>query len=105
MLAAFFNQGFDLAGRKIDALDRSADIFVRRRRSGHEHAARGNPGKAAIVADVAFAVGADRRAVGAALDFRPPPSARPAIPASDVVRGFRPAPPSRPASPPGLPEI
>ena len=70
MLAAFVEQGLDLAGSQIDALDRAADIFRRARRPRHHGAARGDPAEAAIVADVAFAVGPERRAIGAAGNFR-----------------------------------
>ena len=39
-------------------------------RPRHQHVARRNPAEAAIVADVHLAVGAERRAVGAARNFR-----------------------------------
>ena len=39
-------------------------------RARHHGAARRDPAKAAIVADIAFAVGPDRRAIGAAGNFR-----------------------------------
>src|SRR4051794_27546869 len=64
MLAAFGHHGFDMAGQKVDALDRAADIFVRLRRARHHRAARSNPAKSAVVADVALAVRSHRRAVG-----------------------------------------
>src|SRR5216683_301697 len=70
MLAAFVEKGFDLAGRKIDALDRAADIFMRFGRARHHGTPRRDPAEAAIVADVDLAVGAHRRAIGAARNFR-----------------------------------
>ena len=70
MLAAFVEQAFDLAGGKIDALDRAADIFMRFGSARHHGAPRRDPAEPAIVADIAFAVGSDRRAIGAAGNFR-----------------------------------
>src|ERR1700722_7507032 len=69
MRAAFVDDRLHLAALHIDPLDGTAEI-VFRLRSRHDHVAGRDPAKAAIVADVAFAVGSDRRAIGAARNFR-----------------------------------
>src|ERR1700752_2039593 len=69
MLPALGDDGFDLAALQIDALDRAALIIVGLR-PRHDHVAGRYPGKAAIVADVHLAVGAERGAVRPARNFR-----------------------------------
>jgi hypothetical protein len=69
VLAAFVDDGLDLAALHIDALDRAALIVIGLR-SRHDHLAGGNPAEAAIVADVHLAVGAERRAIRAAGNLR-----------------------------------
>src|SRR6476660_5178169 len=65
MLAAFVDDGLDLAGLQIDALDRAAEIVLRLR-PRHDGILGRNPAEAAIVADVHLAIGPERRAVRAA---------------------------------------
>ena len=71
MLAAFVDHGLDLAALR-DRRAGSSRRYIRPADGGarHQGAARRNPAKAAIVADVHLAVGAERRAIGAAGNFR-----------------------------------
>ena len=75
MLAAFVDDGLDLAALQIDALDRAAEVILGLR-ARHDHLARGYPAEAAIVADVHLAVGAEGAPLGppgicATTSFRP----------------------------------
>src|SRR5437588_1970602 len=69
MLAASVDDGLDLAALQINPLDRATEIILGLR-SRHDHFARGNPAKAAIVADVHLAVGAEGCAIRAAGNLR-----------------------------------
>src|SRR5207302_9172502 len=69
MLAAFGNDGLDLAALQVHALDRAALIIVGLR-PRHDHVAGRDPAKTAIVADIHLAVGAERRAIRPARNLR-----------------------------------
>jgi hypothetical protein len=69
VIAASVEYCFDFAARQIDTLNRAADVLIGSGSNGHHHAARSDPAKPAVVADIALTVRTDCSAIRTARDF------------------------------------